>query len=200
MFLGVGASAACSINQLELGMYELLRKVFLRYLRPDPLSLLIKDGLSVGKNFSMLEGVTIDHSHCWHIRIGDDVTLAPNVHVLAHDASTKKFIDCTKLGKVRIGNRVFVGASTIILPGVTIGNDVIIGAGSVVTSSVPDGVVVAGNPARVLCSIDQFLKKREKEKENCPFFDEAYTLERHITDKMKDEMNSKMGEGFGYIK
>lgn len=181
-------------------MYELLQKLLVRYFRSDPLSLLIKNGLSVGKNFSMLEGVTIDHSHCWHITIGDDVTLAPNVHVLAHDASTKKFFDCTKLAKVRIGNRVFVGASAIILPGVTIGDNVIIGAGSVVTCSVPEGVVVAGNPARVLCSTDVFLAKRKKEKERCPYFGEEYTIERHVTDKMKREMNDRMTQGVGYIK
>jgi maltose O-acetyltransferase len=120
--------------------------------------------------------------------------------VLAHDASTKKFLDYTKLGKVRIGNRVFVGASAIILPGVTIGDNVIIGAGSVVTCSVPDGVVVAGNPARVLCSSNEFLTKRRKEKEESPFFGEEYTIERHVTDRMKKEMNDRMAGGVGYIK
>ena len=51
-----------------------------------------KDGLRVGVNFNAMNGVIIDPGHCWLIQIGDNVTLAPNVHILAHDASTKKFI------------------------------------------------------------------------------------------------------------
>ena len=53
---------------------------------------LIKMGLKVGDNFKRLNGVILDPSHCWLISIGDNVTMAPRVHVLAHDASTKKFI------------------------------------------------------------------------------------------------------------
>lgn len=67
--------------------------------------------------FAMLEDVVIDPSHLWHIVIGNDVTLAPRVQILAHDASTKRHLGWTRIGKVTIGDRVFVGTSTIILPG-----------------------------------------------------------------------------------
>ena len=50
---------------------------------------LISMGMKVGKNFGRLHGVILDPSHCWLIEIGDDVTMAPRVHVLCHDASTK---------------------------------------------------------------------------------------------------------------
>ena len=80
----------------------------------------------------------IDDSHAWLIEIGDNVTLAPRVHILAHDASTKLYLGYTKIGRVRIGNDVFIGHVTIILPGVTIGDNVVIGAGSVVKSDIPD--------------------------------------------------------------
>ena len=50
----------------------------------------------------MLPGVVIDYSHSWHITIGDDVTLAPHVHILAHDASTKMHLNYARIGKVRI--------------------------------------------------------------------------------------------------
>ena len=72
---------------------------------------LVKLGLKVGKNFSRQEKTLIDQSHCWLIwliTIGDDVTLAPRVHILAHDASTKKGIGFTKIGLVNIGNNVFI--------------------------------------------------------------------------------------------
>ena len=52
---------------------------------------LVNRGLKVGKNFSRMNQAIIDDSHTWLIEIGDDVTLAPRVHILAHDASTKPY-------------------------------------------------------------------------------------------------------------
>lgn len=112
---------------------------------------LIALGLTVGKNFSRQEKTLIDQSHCWLITIGDDVTLAPRVHILAHDASTKKALGYTRIGVVNIGNNVFIGASSTILPGISIGNNVVIGANSVVSRDIPDDSVAIGNPAKVIC-------------------------------------------------
>ena len=156
-------------------------------------------GLVVGKNLKMQHGVVIDSSHCWHIEIGDDVTLAPFVHILAHDASTKLHLGYTRIGKVVIGHRVFIGASSIILPGVSIGPNVIIGAGSVVTHSVVANVVAAGNPARVICTIDEYIEKKKTEMGSVPCFGEEYSLRRDVSDKMKNEMNDLMIKRFGYI-
>ena len=79
---------------------------------------LVKMGLKVGENFNRLNGVILDPSHCWLISIGNNVTLAPRVHILAHDASTKTFLNYTKIGHVKIGNNVFIGAESIVLPNV----------------------------------------------------------------------------------
>ena len=110
---------------------------------------LISMGMTVGKNFKRLHGVILDPGHCWLITIGNNVTMAPRVHILCHDASTKQFLNYTKIGRVTIGNDVFIGAESVVLPGVTIGNNVTIGAGSVVTKDIPDNVVAVGNPCRV---------------------------------------------------
>ena len=141
---------------------NIIRKI-LEYLRGEPqhLEKLIKRGLKVGKNFKRMGGVIIDPSHCYHITIGDNVVLAPRVHVLEHDSSTGIFIGKTRAANVTIGNNVFVGAGSIILPGVHIGNRVIIGAGSIVTKDIPDNSVAAGNPARVICSLDAYLAKEK---------------------------------------
>lgn len=162
---------------------------------------LIKLGLTVGKNFNRQEKTLIDQSHCWLITIGDDVTLAPRVHILAHDASTKKALGYTRLGTVNIGNNVFVGASTIILPGVNIGNDVVVGAGSVVSKDIPNNSVVAGSPARVICTYDEFVSRKENEMGNVPVFDESYTLRNHnFSSEMKTEMKEKLKESsIGYV-
>lgn len=145
-------------------MGKLVRKI-LEYLRGEPqhLDKLIKRGLKVGKNFHRMGGVIIDPSHCYHITIGDEVTLAPRVHILAHDASTRMFLGKTRAANVVIGNYVFIGVGSIILPGVHIGNRVIIGAGSIVTKDIPDNSVAVGNPAKVVCNIDEYLE-REKAK------------------------------------
>lgn len=120
---------------------------------------LIKKGMIVGKNFTRQGGCRIDASYPYLIEIGDDVGLSTDVTLLTHDNSLRRFIGVEKLGQIKIGNHVMVGAKSIILPNVTIGNNVIIGAGSVVTKDIPDNVVCAGNPARVICSLDDYLNK-----------------------------------------
>ena len=62
-------------------------------------------------------------------------------------------------GKVRIGNNVYIGNNSLIMPGVTIGDNVLVAAGSVVTHSVPNNVVVGGNPARILCSLEEYYQR-----------------------------------------
>lgn len=165
----------------------------------DPVTALRKRGVTVGERVAIQSGVMIDYSHGWHVEIGDDVTLAPRVHILAHDACTKKFLNYTKIGKVSIGRRVFIGAGAIVLPGVSIGDDVVIGAGSVVTRDIPASSVAAGNPARVICSLGQLVEKRKKEMQIYPCFGEEYKDENNITDRMKLDMNDAMKDRFGFI-
>ena len=131
-------------------MKKIIEKIKAKIRGTIDLERLIKDGLSVGDNFHAQEGVIIDPGHCWLIEIGNNVTLAPRVHILAHDASTKNILGYTKISNVKIGNNVFVGAGTIILPGVTIEDNVIIGAGSVVTKDVLPYSIVGGCPAKVI--------------------------------------------------
>jgi maltose O-acetyltransferase len=176
-----------------------LKRIIERLTTKDPLEELIARGLTVGKNFYMQNEVLIDKSHCQHITIGDDVTLAPRVYILAHDASTKRHLGYTKIGKVTIGDRVFIGAASVILPGVTIGSDVVIGVGSVVTRDIPHGAVAAGVPAKVIGTLDEYLLKRKQEMERFPCFGEEYTIGGGVTKEMIDEMNRRMKERFGFI-
>lgn len=97
------------------------------------------------------------------LQIGNHVTLS-GCHVLTHDASTKRFLGngCNKIGRVVIGDEVFIGINSIIMPNVKIGNRVVIGAGSVVTHDIPDNSVAAGNPAKVLCTCDEFVHRHKE--------------------------------------
>lgn len=159
-----------------------------------------KMGLTVGENFNPQLGFELDPSHCWLIEIGDNVTFGPHVQVLAHDASTCIHTGYAKIGRVVIGNNVFIGANTVILPGVTIGDNVIIGAGSVVTKSIGDCLVCGGNPAKPLQTLDEYIMKHKLSIEHSPIFGEEYTLRQAISDEKKEEMKQKLlGKG-GYVK
>jgi maltose O-acetyltransferase len=165
------------------------------------LDILIENGLKVGENFNMLPECIIDFSHCWHIEIGNSVTLAPRVHILAHDASTKIFLDYTKVKNVKIGNNVFIGTSTIIMPGVEIGDNVIVGAGSVVTKSIPSNVVFAGNPAKFICNLDTFLSTTQENMNANNVFDESYTLRNAIRIEDKEKMiDAVKNHGAAFVK
>ena len=162
---------------------------------------LIKQGLKVGKNFSRQEKTIIDQSHCWLITIGDDVTLAPKVHILAHDASTKHALGYTRIGLVDIGNNVFIGASSTVLPGVRIGDNVVIGAGSVVTCDIPSNSVAVGSPAKVITTYDEFVKRKKQELLSVTPYSSEYTLRNpNFNKQMKDEMTDALKKGrIGYV-
>ena len=160
---------------------------------------LIKRGLQVGTGFERLNQVIIDDSHPWLIEIGDNVTLAPRVHILAHDASTKRYLGYTKIGRVIIGDRVFIGAGTIIMPNTKIGNDVIIGANSVVTHDLPDGVVAAGNPAKIICGIKDYLIKEKKRMKDVPIYGKAFTIHGKITTDMKLRQKKEIVNCGGFV-
>lgn len=161
---------------------------------------LVSMGMTVGKNFKRLHGTILDPSHCWLIEIGDNVTLAPRVHVLCHDASTKVFLGYTKIGRVTIGNNVFIGADSVVLPGVTIGNNVIVGANSTVTHDIPEGMVAAGCPARVLCTTEEYLKKERDRMETAPVYGEEYTLGGAIDANRKQKQKMELANGrIGFV-
>ena len=160
---------------------------------------LVSMGMKVGRNFGRLNGVILDPSHCWLIEIGDNVTLAPRVHILCHDASTKTFLNYTKIGRVTIGDNVFIGAESVVLPGVTIGSNVIVGANSTVTHDVPEGSVVAGSPARVICTLEEYLNKERNRMADAPCYGEEYTLRRDVSMEKRMLQKAALEGKIGYI-
>lgn len=160
---------------------------------------LIAMGMKVGQNFGRLNGVILDPSHCWLIEIGDNVTMAPRVHILCHDASTKVHLGYTKIGRVTIGDRVFIGAESVVLPGVTIGDDVIIGANSTVTHDIPAGSVAVGSPARVICSTQEYLAKEKARMTSAPCYGEEYTLRQNVSMDMRIKQKNELEGKIGYI-
>lgn len=120
----------------------------------------IKNGGEFGENFKCYS--KFNTSEPYLIKIGDDVTISTGVRFITHDNSVIKLgIDSTDtFGKINIGNNCFIGLGTIIMPGVTLANDIIVGAGSVVTKSFKkEGIVIAGNPAKKICTIEEYKDK-----------------------------------------
>jgi len=158
----------------------------------------LKAGLKLGKGCDINPGVTFDISHCWLIEIGDNVTIAPQAYLLAHDASTFRDLGYTKVGKVKIKNGAFIGARAIIMPGVTIGENAVVAAGSVVVKSVPDNAVVGGNPATVITDTKTLLGKHRELMQELPVYDESYRI-GNINQARKAEMSEALDDRNGYV-
>lgn len=166
-------------------------KSLLSRLRGDlPVEAYVKRGMKVGKNLRIQQGVRMDISHCWLISIGDNVSLAPGVRLIAHDGSTnrRRIPDLNvKIGLITIGDNVFVGAGSIILRGVTIGDNVIIGAGSVVSRDIPSNSVAAGNPCKVIGTYEDFLERNRSIYSTHPYFGGATSVTADSPMEKKEE-------------
>lgn len=133
-----------------------------------------KRGGTVGRECHIFNPntVTIDMTRPYLIEIGNNVVITKNVTILTHDYShtvmRKRFgIQCGDAAKVEVGNNVFIGMGAMILMGSSIGNNVIIGANAVVKGKIPDDVVVAGNPAKIVCTIEEYYTKHIKNQLKC---------------------------------
>ncbi len=99
------------------------------------------------------------------VTIGNHVTITQHVQVHTHGGASvarRVIPDFDSFGKVVIEDWAYIGTGSQIMPGVTIGEGSLVAAGSIVTKSVPAGVVVAGNPARFICTVEDFIEKNKK--------------------------------------
>ena len=187
------------MNRLKRKIIDLAR--FIQY-GDLPTSYYVKRGMIVGENFNRQSGCKFDPSHCWLIKIGNDVTISNRVTILAHDDSMRSELGLSKIGNVTIGNNVFIGANSTILSNVKIGNNVIIGANSVVTKDVESNSVVAGNPCKKLFSYDEFIMKHKLISENSVKFDLSWTIyskKKKLDKERKMIMRETLDASPGYI-
>ena len=130
----------------------------------NPIKYWRKKGAKIGNNSRIVGNVSFG-TEPYLIKIGDHCLISFGVTFITHDGSTwvfrekEKYKNVVKYGRIEIGNNVFIGARTIILPNVKIGNNCIIGAGSIVSKDVPDNEVWCGVPAKFVSKTDEYAEK-----------------------------------------
>lgn len=144
-----------------MNLYKKIRSLYIKHFCSLEKQARIS-GVKIGKNNQILGAFW--SSEPYLIEIGNDCQITAGVKFFTHGgAKVARIIDpafdC--FGKVKIGNNVYIGTNSLIMPGVTVGNNVLIAAGSVVTHSVPDNVVIGGNPAHIICSFEDYYEKNK---------------------------------------
>lgn len=142
-------------------------KLYEKFLHKDAMLLRIKryrmDGANIGTNVRAFSPISSGEPYL--ISIGNNVTISIGVSFCTHDNSAiKVFSEGTDfVGPINIGDNCFIGMNSILLGGISIASNCIVGAGSVVTKSFEqEGLVIAGNPARVIGSVEKIRNKENK--------------------------------------
>ena len=121
-------------------------------------------GVNIGNNCLVYRSMEWS-SEPYLVTIGNNVQLTRGVAIHTHgggNAIRNQIPDFDTFGKVKIKDWAYIGAHAQIMPGVTIGKDAMVAAGSIVTKSVPDGMVVGGNPAKIICSVEEYIERNLK--------------------------------------
>lgn len=154
---------------------------FVTYLR--------RGGVTVGQNvkFRYPKHTVIDMTRPSLIEIGNNVDINDNFTIMTHDFGTYVFRNLyndfvASSGRVKIGSNIYIGRDVTILKGVTIGDNCIIGLGSIVTKDIPSNSVAAGAPCRVICSIEDYYRKRKE-----LYYKEAIDFGVSIIENLKRE-------------
>ena len=140
---------------------SLITRVYWRYFR-STVDYARHIGVTVGDN--CLVATRDWPSEAYLITIGNNCQITSGVRFHTHGGANvvrRKYPDFDTFGKIVVEDWAYIGAGSQLMPGVTIGEGALVAAGSVVTKSVPAGMVVGGNPARILCSVEDYILRNK---------------------------------------
>ncbi len=169
-----------------MGFKRIIQKLKLRYGSQDTIIATLRDmGVRIGARCRIY--TTHFGSEPWLIRIGDHVCVSNDVTFVNHNLTwpfQDKYESLTGFGAIEIRDNCQIGVRATILPGVVIGPNSLVGACSVVTKDVLPNTVVAGNPARPICTLDEYEQKCLARHIDIPDDPEAArrVLEQHFWD------------------
>src|SRR5436190_5321114 len=157
-------------------------------------------GLRLGRDVYIDDFAAFDHGFLWLISVGDETVLSAGVRIVAHDGSTKHWTGYIRIGRVEIGRKVYIGANSIVLPGVTIGDRAIVGAGSVVRDDVAAGAIVLGNPAIEVGTLADFTSQHLERMTERPCYPRAgFSGYDYATPRNMLRMRAGLADGCGYV-
>lgn len=156
-------------------------------------------GMHIGQFVNLPYSTWIDVSHCHLISIGDRCGFGEECLILAHDAQMNEYIDATRIGRITIHQSCHIGSRCVILPGVEIGPRAIVGANSVVSRSIPPDSVASGSPAKVICSLQEYLEKHRARLADSPSWPYLEADSRFLSADGRREMRDRLRDRDGYI-
>lgn len=156
-------------------------------------------GMHIGKDVWLPGTTAIDTSHCYLISIGDHCGFGEHCLILAHDAQMDEFLDAARIGRVKIHESCHIGARTVILAGVEIGPRTIVGANSVVSKTLPPDTVCAGNPAKVICTLEEYLEKHRARLNRMKKFEYMQYDMRYLTPERRAEVIAAVAHEDAYM-
>lgn len=156
-------------------------------------------GMHIGMGVNLPASTWIDASTCYLISIGDWCGFGPQCVILSHDGLMDEFLDAGLIAKVTIHESCHFGARTVILPGVEIGPRTIVGANSVVSKLLPPDTVCAGAPAKVICTLDEYLARHREDMERGRRFPWSEYNLNALTPERRGELLQAAAEGPVYL-
>ena len=156
-------------------------------------------GMHIGQGVNLPASTWVDTSSCFAISIGDWCGFGEQCLILSHDAQMDEFLDAGLIAKVIIHESCHFGSRTVILPGVEVGPRTIVGANSVVAKSLPPDTVCVGAPAKVICSLDEYLDRHVAKMATVPQFPWMEYNIAAMTPERLQELMAALDKGPVYI-
>lgn len=172
-------------------MVKKVLNIFYRFLNAHLYTVkerIIKNGGKIGRGVFIGKDVLIDYDYAFLLEMGDGAVISARTIIELHDSSLPNVLGKgkIKIGRVKIGERAYIGVNSVVLPGIEIGAGAIVGACSLVNRSIPKKQVWGGVPVKFISTVDELIEKRQKSNApNLAYVDWMGELEKSEIDYRK---------------